>query len=75
MSGVSADNAVAFALAELKTALSAKDTPKSEIQEKMAAVQEARRKAKTDLETAKANLRKLLTLQQEAVLASLGYLD
>jgi hypothetical protein len=74
-SGMSANNAVALAMAELKTTLTATNTSKSEIQEKLAAVQEARRKAKTDLDTAKANLRKLLTLQQEAVLASLGYLD
>ena len=66
---------MALALAELKSALAAKNITAAEIQEKLAVVQEARRKAKTDLDTAKANLRKLLTLQQEAVLASLGYLD
>ena len=74
-SGVSANNAVAYALAELKVTLSATNTPKSEIQQKLTAVQEARRKANTDLDAAKADLRKLLTLQQEAVLSSLGYLD
>ena len=74
-SGMSANNAVALAMAELKTTLAATNSSKSEIQEKLAAVQEARRKAETDLDTAKGNLRKLLTLQQESVLASLGYLD
>jgi hypothetical protein len=72
---MSANNAVALAMAELKTTLAATNSSKSEIQEKLAAVQEARRKAETDLDTAKGNLRKLLTLQQESVLASLGYLD
>ena len=74
-SGVSANNAVAYALAELKITLTATNSPKSEIQEKLAAVQAARQKARSDLNAAKANLRLLLTLQQEAILASLGYLD
>ena len=74
-SGVTPDNAVAYALAELKTTLTATNATKSDIQEKLAAVHDARQKARADLETAKANLRKLLTLKQESVLASLGYLD
>ena len=73
--GVSANNAVAYALAELKVTLTATNTPKSEIQEKLTAVQAARKNARTELDAAKADLRKLLTLQQEAVLSSLGYLD
>ena len=72
---MSANNAVAYALAELKVTIAATNAPKSEIQEKLTAVQAARQKAKTDLDSAKANLRQLLTLQQEAILASLGYLD
>lgn len=72
---MNADNAVALALAELKTALSAKNITAAEIQEKLAAVHVARQKARADLETAKTKLRKLLTLKQESVLASLGYLD
>jgi hypothetical protein len=72
---VSANNAVAYALAELKVTLTATNAPKSEIQEKLVAVQAARLKARTDLDVAKADLCKLLTLQQQAVLSSLGYLD
>ena len=75
LSDMNADNAVALALAELKNALSAKNITAAEIQEKLAAVHDARQKARTDLETAKTRLRKLLTLKQEAVLTSLGYLD
>ena len=74
-SGVSANNAVAYALAELKVTLTATNAPKSEIQEKLTAVQAARQKARSDLDAAKANLHQLLTLQQEAILAGLGYLD
>ena len=72
---MSANNAVAYALAELKVTLTATNAPKSEIQEKLTAVQAARQKARTDLDVAKADLCKLLTLQQQAVLSSLGYLD
>ena len=72
---INADNAVALALAELKSALAAKNITAAEIQEKLAAGHVARQKAGADLETAKTKLRKLLTLKQESVLACLGYLD
>lgn len=73
--GGGANNAVALALTQLGTALSTTNTPMTEIQEKAAAVRDARRKAVADLGAAQTNLRRLLTLEQEAVLLSLGYLD
>jgi chromosome segregation ATPase len=64
-----------LALTQLGTALSATNTPVAEVQEKIAALREARRRAKADLEAAQNKLRQLLTSEQEAVLISLGYLD
>ena len=69
------NNAVASALAELKTALSNANTPADQIQEKVATVRTARQKAKADLAAAEKNLRQLLTASQETVLVSLGYLE
>jgi len=69
------NNAVATALAELKTALSKSNTPADQIKEKLAAVRNARQKAKTELAAAEQNLRLLLTTDQETVLISLGYLE
>ncbi|MGA2544330.1 MAG: hypothetical protein ABSG78_22490 [Verrucomicrobiota bacterium] len=69
------NNAVATALAELKTALSNAKTPADQIKEKLAAVRNARQKAKADLSAAEKNLRLLLTADQETVLVSLGYLE
>ena len=73
--GMGANNAVALALTGLKNTLSSTNAPPAEIQEKMAAVHDARRKANADLAAAEKNLHLLLTLEQEAVLTSLGYLD
>jgi multidrug resistance efflux pump len=69
------NNAVASAMAELKTALSNANTPADQIQEKVATVRTARQKAKADLAAAEKNLRQLLTASQETVLVSLGYLE
>jgi hypothetical protein len=69
------NNAVATALAELKTALSKSNTPADQIKEKLAAVRSARQKARADLAAAEINLRLLLTADQETVLISLGYLE
>jgi Spy/CpxP family protein refolding chaperone len=68
-------NAVALAMTELTTALSKTNTPADEIQEKVAAVRNARQKAKADLTEAEKNLRQLLTPGQQTVLVSLGYLE
>ena len=73
--GGGANHAVALALTQLGTALSATNTPAAELQEKIAALREARRRAVADLDAAQQKLRQLLTSEQEAVLISLGYLD
>jgi len=70
-----ANNTVALALNGLQSTLSATNATMAEIQDKMAAVREARRKAIADLAAAEKNLHLLLTLEQEVVLVSLGYLD
>lgn len=70
-----ANHAVALAVSQLGKALSATNTSAAELQEKTAAVRDARRRALSDLDAAQHKLRQLLTLEQEAVLVSLGYLD
>ncbi len=69
------DNAVALALAELKSALSSTHAPPDQIKEQVAAVRAARQKAQTDLAAAEKNLRSMLSADQETVLVSLGYLE
>ena len=69
------NNAVATALAELKSALSNSKTPADQVKEKLAAVRNARQKANADLAAAEKSLRLLLTGDQETVLVSLGYLE
>jgi hypothetical protein len=70
-----ADNPVGLALVELENAVANTNAPPQDIKEKVAAVRSAREKAKADLALAQKKLRLLLTPSQEAVLASLGYLD
>ena len=74
-STIVADNPVALALVELENALATTNAAPEDIKGKVAAVRGAREKAKADLAIAQKNLRLLLTSSQEAVLASLGYLD
>jgi hypothetical protein len=50
-------------------------TSNDDLKTKMAAVRDARKKAEDDLAAARANLQKVLTLRQEAVLLSMGVLD
>jgi hypothetical protein len=69
------NNAVALALAELKSALATTNTPPGQIKEQIAAVRAARQKARTDLAATEKKLRELLTADQEAVLISLGWLE
>ena len=70
------NNAVAQALAELRTTLSSTNSASTDLlKEKLEAVRSARQKAKSDFEAADKNLRQLLTPQQQAILVSLGYLE
>ncbi len=60
---------------DLRAALDDPETSPDAIQETLAALREARQKARVDLAAATKELLELLTLDQEAVLVSLGYLD
>ena len=63
------------ALADLQTVLADAKVSPEQLKEKMAAVRLARQKAREKVEAARKDLLELLTLDQEAVLVSLGYID
>ncbi|HOW71466.1 MAG TPA: hypothetical protein PKY77_12755 [Phycisphaerae bacterium] len=63
------------ALFELQAVLADSKSTAEQIEEKVAAVREARRKARIEFEEAEKDLLLLLTLDQVAVLTELGYLD
>ena len=67
--------AVMQKLAELQTTLADPNATVEQLKEKMTAVRSARQKAKVDLAAARKDLLQLLTLDQEATLVSLDYLD
>ena len=69
-----AENDVATALSELRTAASTNAAPE-QLKEKIEALSKARQKAKTELTAAEKKLRQLLTAEQQSVLTALGYLD
>ena len=62
-------------LVELRTALADPNTTAEPLREKISAVRAARRKATAELATVRQDLLPLLTLDQEAVLVSLDYLE
>lgn len=59
----------------LQSALDKSESTKEEIQAKMAELRTARKKAETELKTARESLRSVLTLRQEAQLVLMGILD
>jgi len=63
------------AQADLQAALDDPETSPGAIREKLAALREARQKARVALAAATKDLLKLLTIDQEAVLVNLGHLD
>jgi hypothetical protein len=63
------------ASADLKTTLDNKDAKPEEIKAKLAALRDARAKAKEALVKAQTELQGLLTQRQEAVLVNMGILD
>ena len=67
--------AVSQASDDLRKALEDKSTPPEEITKKIAALHEAREKAKADLAAAQKDLRELLSVRQEATLIESGILD
>lgn len=60
---------------DLRDALDKKDTPADQIVAKLAALREARNKAKAELEAAQKDLQSVLTPRQEAVLVAAGTLE
>ena len=59
----------------LRTAIESDSTSAEDLKAKLAAVREARKKAAAELEAARADLAKVLSVRQEAVLVSMGVLD
>ena len=59
----------------LSTALDSDSTSNDDIKAKLAALRDARKKNAADLQTARENLQKVLTLRQEAVLVNMGILE
>jgi hypothetical protein len=59
----------------LQTALASDSTPDAEIQTKLQALRDARKKAQADLDQARQDLAKVLTLRQEATLVEMGLLE
>jgi hypothetical protein len=67
--------AVDKAVTDLRTTLENSSASPEEIKTKLTAVRQAREKAKADLAAAQADLKKILTVRQEAVLVEMGQLD
>jgi hypothetical protein len=59
----------------LRTALESDSTSPEEIKTKLQALRDARKKAAADLEQAREDLQKVLTLRQEAALVQMGILE
>jgi Spy/CpxP family protein refolding chaperone len=59
----------------LRTAVENENTPNEELKAKLAALREFRRKASAELEILREDLRKVLTVRQEAALVSAGVLE
>jgi len=66
---------VAKASADLRTVLENKVTPAEDIAKKLAALREARDKARADLAAVQKELKEVLTQRQEAVLVTMGMLE
>lgn len=59
----------------LRTALESDSTSNDEIKTKLQALRDARKKQQADLDQARADLQKVLTLRQEATLVQMGLLE
>lgn len=62
-------------MTQLRTTLENSSASPEEIKTQLTAVRQAREKAKQDLAAAQADLKKILTVRQEAVLVEMGQLD
>ena len=70
-----ASDPISLAKSELDVTLLAYDSTLTQIARKLSALRMARAKAAADLQTAENDLKKILTLQQEATLAYIGVID
>ena len=68
-------SAVSAASSDLRKTLENTDAPADEIKTKLAALRDARMKARTTLESAQKDLKEILTQRQEAVLVTMGMMD
>jgi hypothetical protein len=59
----------------LRTALESESTPPDQLKAKLTAVRDARKRSAAELEAARADLQKVVTVRQEAVLVSMGILE
>ena len=66
---------MATAAAALQAVLDNKDSTPDDIKAKLTALRDAKTAAKADLTKAQTDLREVLTVRQEAVLVTMGYLD
>jgi hypothetical protein len=62
-------------MAQLRTTLEKESASPEEIKTQLTAVRQAREKAKQDLAVAQQDLKKILTVRQEAMLVEMGQLD
>ncbi|MEO6435807.1 MAG: hypothetical protein ABIP55_08600, partial [Tepidisphaeraceae bacterium] len=74
LGGLSGDGAVRKAMTNLRATLQDKNSPDATIAEKLAALREAREKAKVELRAAREDLQSVVTARQEAVLLGMGLL-
>ena len=70
-----ADNPVSRALTDLQAAVASPETPTVQLNVKLQVLRDARLKARVNLQNVREELRKLLTVRQEAILLTVGYLD
>lgn len=67
--------AVGIAAADLNKALESKDTPAEDLAKKVAALRDAREKARANTQAAQKELKEVLTARQEAVLVTMSMLE
>jgi hypothetical protein len=73
--GPGADTAVGKAMANLQTVLQNQSSSNDDIKKALMAVRDARMKAQQELAAAQADLKKILSVRQEAVLVEMGQLE
>ena len=73
--GATSDRPGAAESTALRTALEGESTSPEDLKAKLAAVREVRKKNAAELAAARAELQKVVTVRQEAVLVSMGILE